>query len=142
MQVIVGDGMKGALINPPGIIPVNHLAHKPEVRPDLPCRLSQSLHVPEIQHIGSIQPDAVDLKLLCPEPNHITDIIPHRRIILVQFHQKVISPPVFIGESVVVLIIPPKIHTAVPILVRGILPVLFDVLKGKKISSRVIKYPV
>ena len=142
MQTVVGDRMESPLIDPAGVVSMNHLPHEPEIRPYLLSRLAERMHVSEIQHIGGIQTDAVNLKLPGPEPDHVTDIIPDRRIILIQLRQKVIPSPVFVGETVVVLIISPEIYPAVPVLVLRILPVLFNVLKGKKISPRVVEHAV
>ncbi len=83
VQVVVCYRVKRPLIDPAGIVPVDHLTHKPEIRPDLPGCVPKGLHVPKVQHVGGIQTDAVNVKLPCPETDHIADIVPDRRVVLV-----------------------------------------------------------
>ena len=142
VQMIVGHGMQCALVDPTGVIPMDDLAHEPELGLDLVCHMTQRFHEIKIQHIGGIQTYAVNVKLADPEADHIADIVPHRRIALVQLHQQVIATPVFIGKSVVVLVVTPEIHIAVPVFVRGIFPIFFVFLESKKVSACVVKHAV
>ena len=139
VKMVIGDRVKSALVDPPGIVAVDHFTHEPEIRSDLIGRLPKGLHISEIQHIGGIQTDPVDPEFSGPEADHITDIVSDSRIVLIQLRKKIISAPVVIGKSVVVFIIAPEIHMAVPVFVRRLVPILLNILKSKKVSSRVIE---
>ena len=142
VQIIISDGMQRPLIDPAGIIPVNDLAHKPELRFHLVRHMAQRSHIIEIQYICRVQTDTVDVELTDPEPHHIADVISHSRILLIQLGQQIVAAPVFIGEAVVVLVVPPEIHVAVPVLVRGVLPLLPDVLESKEVPACMVEHAV
>ena len=81
---------------------------EPEIRPYLLSRLAERMHVSEIQHIGGIQTYAVNVKLADPEADHIADIVPNRRIVLIQLNQKIVSAPVLIGKPSLYSLFPQK----------------------------------
>jgi hypothetical protein len=139
VEMIIGDRMQCSLVDPAGIVAMDHLAHQPEIGFDFICHVAQCLHIFKVQHIGGVQTDSVDIKFADPETDHITDVIPDRGIVLVQLYKKIVAAPVFIGKAVVVFIISAEVDIAVPVAVRGIFPVAADVLKGKKVSAGVVK---
>ena len=117
MKHIVRNGMQCSVIGPSCVISMNHLAHQPKILLHLIRHISQGFHIFEIHHISGIQADSVNIKLSHPESHHITNIVLHRRISLIQLCQKVISAPVCIGKSIIIRIITPEIHIAIPIFV-------------------------
>ena len=83
VELIVGDGMQCSFIDPAAVIPVNHFTHKPELRLHFICGPAQRFHIFKIQHVRCIQTNTIYIKLADPEPDHITDIIPDCRIMLI-----------------------------------------------------------
>ncbi len=142
MQMVIGNGMQSALVDPSGIIPMDHFPHKPKLGLHFVGHLAQGFHKIKIQYVCGIQPDPVHIELFDPKSDHVANIILHRRVVLVQFHQQIITAPVFIGKSIVIFIVPPKIHIAVPIFIRGIFPVPFYILKSKKITAGMVEHAV
>ena len=140
--MVIGDGVQRPLVDPAGVVPVDDLAHEPEFRLHLIRHTAQRSHIVEIQHIRRVQPYAVDIELPDPEPHHVADIVPHRGIVLVELGQQIVAAPVLIGEAVVVLVVPPEIHVAVPVLIRGILPLLPDVPEGEEVPPRMVEHAV
>ncbi len=142
MQVIVRNRMECSLIDPADIIPMNHFSHQPKIGLHFVGRTSHRFHIGKIQHICSVQPYPVNIKFADPETDDITDIVPDRRVVLIQFYQKIVSAPILIGKSIVVFVISPEIHMAVPVPIGRIFSVLFDILKCKEISARMIENTV
>ena len=83
VQLIIRHGMQRPLIDPARIIAVNYFAHQPELRLHFLRHRTKRMHIVKIQHIRRIQTDPVDIKFTNPEPYHITDIVPDRRIMLI-----------------------------------------------------------
>ena len=83
VELIVGDGMEGSLIDPAAVISMDDLAHEPELRLHFVGSPAQRFHIFKIQHICCIQTNTIHIKLADPEPDHIADIIPDSRIVLV-----------------------------------------------------------
>ena len=94
VEGVVGHAVKGILVCPAGIVAVDDLAHEPEIRFDLIRSAAQGLHKLEVQHIGSVQADAVHVELGNPEADHVTDVVADVGILLVELHQQVIAAPV------------------------------------------------
>ena len=139
---IIRHRMQSSLIHPSRVIAVDHLSHQPELRLYLLCHRPEHLHKVEIQHVGSIQPEPVYIKFLYPEADRISDIVLYLGISLVKLHKKVVAAPVGIGEPVIILIIAIEVYIAVPVSVAGVFPVLLQILKRKKIPSRMIEHSV
>ena len=142
VQLIVGHRMKSSFIYPTGIIPMDHLAHEPELRLHFICRLTQGFHKIKIQYVRCIQTDPINIKLTDPEADHVTDIIFDCWISLIQLHQQIVAAPVIIGKSIVIFIISIEIHITVPVTVWRLLPVLLNILKCEKISSCMIEHTI
>ena len=121
---------------------MNDLAHQPEVLLHLIGGSAQTLHKIKIQHICRVQANAVHIKLLHPEPDRITDVILNLRISLVQLDQQIVSAPVFIRKSIVVLIIPAEIYIAVPVPICRALTVLLQIPEREEISPGMVEYTV
>ena len=139
VQGVVGDGVQGVLVCPAGVVPVDHLAHEPEVRLDLVGGAPQGLHELKIQHVGGVETDAVHVELADPEADHVTDIIPDGGVSLVELHQQVVAAPVVVGEAVVILVVAPEVHVAVPVPIGGGLPVGLQILERKEITPGVVE---
>ena len=142
VQDKIGHRVEMFRIGPPDILSANDLSHQPEVRPDLVCLHSEFMHKAEIQYIRRVQPQSVDRKRIHPELHRLLVIANHLRIALVQFGQQIVSAPVFVAESVPVLIISGKIHISVPVPVPGRFTVFLQILKRKKLSARMIEYGI
>ena len=142
VQIIIRNRVQRLTIHPTSVIAVNHLTHQPEPGLNLICQTTQCLHETEIQHVRCVQTETVNVKFRYPHADSIAQIVLHSAILLVQLHQKIISSPVFIGKSVVILVIPLKIDVAEPIAVRRVLPVPLQILKGKKIPSYMVEHAI
>ena len=117
VQLIVCDRMQHLRICPARIVAVDDLSHQPEIRLFLQNHMA---HLPEeikIKAVRAVQPDAVNIKRVDPETNHIKQVVLHLRISEVQIDQIARSPPRLIGESVMISAVPAKIDALVPVLV-------------------------
>ena len=139
VQLIVCDRMKHLRICPARIVTVDHLSHQPEIRFFLQ---DYAAHLPKeikIKAVRTIQPDAVNIKRINPETNHIKQVVLHLRISEVQVDQIARSSPRLIGKPVVISAVPAKIDALVPVLVSRLLPILLDIPKCKKITSCMVE---
>ena len=72
--------MERFVIGPAAVIPVNHLAHEPEIPLELSGHPAHLLHKTKVQAVSAVQADAVDVKFLYPEADHIKQVILHSLI--------------------------------------------------------------
>ena len=100
------------------------------------------MHKFKIKYVRCIKSYSINIKFSHPEPYNIGNILLHSRITLVKLCQKIISTPVIVGKSIIILIITVEVYIAVPVLILGILAVFLNILKCKKTSSRMIKYSI
>ena len=129
-------------VGPPAVIPVDHLAHQPEIGLEPLGEAAQVLHKAKVQHVGGVQPDAVDIKLFHPEPDGVEVVLLHCGVALVQLDQQVVAAPVGVGKAVVVLVVAPEIHVAEPVPVGRAFPVLLQVPEGEKAPAHMVEHPV
>ena len=142
VQVVVGDGIERGVVHPAAVIAVDHLAHQPEIRLHGLGGGAQGAHEVKIQHVGGVQAQAVDVERLHPEAHRVQQVVPHGGILQVQLHQLVVAAPVFIGEAVVILVVAPEIHAAVPVPIGALLPAGLNVPEGEEIAARVVEHAV
>ena len=139
MQSIVCYTVQSIAVNPTAVITVDNLSHEPEILFYFIGSTAQSMHKVKIQDICSIQTNTINIKFRHPETYHITDIILYFRIALIQFYQKIISSPVFVGKTVIILCVSAEIYIAIPVDIAGMFPVFLDIFKSKEITSGVIE---
>ena len=139
MQSIVCYTVQSIAVNPAAVIAVDDLSHEPEILFYFICCTAQGMHKVKIQDICSIQTNTINIKFRHPETDHITDIILYFRIALIQFYQKIISSPVFVGKAIIILCISTEIYIAIPVDIAGMFPIFPDIFKSKEITSGVIE---
>ena len=142
VQLIVGHGVEHFGVGPAAVIAVDDLAHQPELRLDLVGEAAQPFHEVEVQHVGCIQPDAVDVEFMDPEADGVEVVVLHLRVPLVQLDQQVEAAPVAVGEAVVVLVVAPEVDIAEPVLIPGVLAVGLQVLERKEIPAHMVEHAV
>lgn len=111
---------------------MNHFPHKPEVRFHLVCNMAQSLHKIKVKYVRRVKTDTIYIKLADPEADYITNIIFYGWISLIEFYQQVVSAPVIVAETIIVLVVAVKVYIAVPISIRRAFAFLLNVFKRKK----------
>ena len=139
VQGVVGHAVERALVRPTRVVAVNDLAHQPEVGLERIDGLAQGLHEVKVEHVGRVETDAIYVKLADPEANDVADVVAHGRVALVELGEQVVASPVVVGEAIVVLVVAPKVHVAVPVAVGRVLAVGPHVLEGKEITSGVVE---
>ena len=142
VQLVVGNGVQHFRVCPAAVIAVDDLAHQPELRFYLVCQTAQPPHEVEVQHVGCIQTDAVDVELLHPEADGIKMVLLHLRVALVQLDQQVVAAPVAVGKAIVILVVAPEVHIAEPVLIAGVLAVCLQVLERKEIAPHMVEHAV
>ena len=131
-----------AVLDITAVIPMDHLAHEPEIFFLLSCPPPHFFHKIKVQAVCAVQADAVNIKGIDPEINHIQKIVPYLRILKVQVHQFKAVSPGFISKTIIIRIVPAEVDSLIPSAVRRTFPVFLDILKGKKFSSRMIENSV
>ena len=139
---IVGYTVESLPVYPAAVISVNNLSHKPEIFLDLVCGMAENPHKIKIQYISGIQADSVNIKLVDPEADYIQKIFPHLRLPEIEIYQFKTVSPCLIAKSIIIRRIPPKIDSLVPTAVLRLFSVFLNILKGKELSSRMVKYTV
>ena len=142
VQLVVGHRVQHFGVCPAAVVPVDHLTHEPELRFDLVGQTAQPAHEVKVQHVGCIQPDAVDVKLVYPKADGVEVIVLHLRVALVQLDQQVEAAPVPVGKAVVVLVVAPEVHIAEPVLIAGVLAVGLQVLEGEEVAAHMVEHTI
>ena len=142
VKFVIGDGVEHLTVNPAAVVPVNHLAHEPEIFLHGLCLAAHFLHEVEVQHIGAVQAYSVNVKLINPKPDDVKEIGPYIRVKEVQAGQFKMSLPGFVSKGIAAGALPVKVHPLIPVLIGGIPALFLYVLKGKKFTSRVIEHAV
>ena len=62
VKLIIGHRVKVRLVDPTRIVPVNDLAHQPEIRLHFICRAAKSCHEIKIEHVSRVETEAVHIK--------------------------------------------------------------------------------
>ena len=142
VQLVVGHRVQHFGVCPAAVVPVDHLTHEPELRFDLVGQTAQPAHEVKVQHVGCIQPDAVDVKLVYPKTDGVKVIVLHLRVALVQLDQQVEAAPVPVGKAVVVLVVAPEVHITEPVLIAGVLAVGLQVLEGEEVAAHMVEHTI
>ena len=71
MQTVIRNRMEHGIIRPAGVVSMNDLAHQPEFGLYFIGQPPERLHKPEIQHIGRIQTETIDVKFRHPHPDRV-----------------------------------------------------------------------
>ena len=142
MQFVVGDGVEHLGVGPAAVVAVDDLAHQPELGLHLVGNAAQALHEIEVQHVGSVQTDAVNIELIHPEADGVEMVVLHLGVALVQLDQQVEAAPVAVGKTIVVLVVAPEIHITEPVFIPGVLPVGFQVLEREEIPAHMVEHTV
>ena len=139
IQLIVGHGMQHGSINPFAVIPMDDLAHQPEVRLQCVGQPPKLTHEAKIEHVGSVQPNPVNVERFDPEPDHVQQVRPDLRILMIQLGKGIETAPVIIGKPVSISVIPVEIDASVPVPVRRILPVRQEIAEGEEFAAGMIE---
>jgi hypothetical protein len=142
MQFVVGDRVEHLGVGPAAVVAMDDLAHQPELRLHLVGNAAQAPHEVEVQHVGSVQTDAVNIELIHPEADGVEVVVLHLGVALVQLDQQVEAAPVAVREAVVVLVVAPEIHVAEPVAVAGVLTVLLQLLEREEIAAHMVEHAV
>ena len=142
MQFIICHGVQCLRVHPAGILPVNHLAHQPEIR--LPvCRTApQILLKGQIQHIRTVQPQPVNIKFPHPEIHRGQQVLPDGSIGEIQLRQLPGTTPGAVAEGIPLGRAPAEVNALVPVPVRRHFPLLLYVPKSEKAPARVVEHRV
>ena len=75
VQLVVRNRMEHFRVHPAAVITVDDFTHKPEIRFHGSGLCTHFLHEIKVQDIGCVQTDAVNVKFVHPETDHIKKII-------------------------------------------------------------------
>ena len=142
VQGIVRHGVQHLRIDPALVLPVNDLAHQPELRFHGVREASQCPHEIEIQNIRRVQTQSVDVELCYPEAYRLQVVIDHLGVSEVELCQQIIAAPVVVGKAVVVLVVVPEVDVAVPVSVWRLLLFFLQVTEGEEVTSAVVEHRV
>ena len=142
MQFIVGYGIQHLRLHITAVIAVDHLAHQPEIFLFIIGKAPHILHKGELQTVRAVQADAVDIKLIDPETDHVKKIFPYLRLPQIQIHKFKTVPPGLVSETVVIRGVPPEVDPLVPAAVGRVFPVLLNILECEKLTSCVVEHAV
>ncbi len=141
-ELVIRDTVQMRLLDPASVLAVDHFTHQPEilffllrVRPELP-------HEIEIQNIGAVETDAVDVKRVDPEIHCVEQISDDLGIFQVQVDEVLAAAPAVIRKSIVKGAVAVEADALIPSGIPGCFSVFLNIGKGEEFSSRVIEHAV
>ena len=111
---------------------MDDFAHQPEVLFFGGCACAHLLHEAEIQAVGAVETDAVDVEFVDPEVDDIKEIVADLLVLEIQVDE-------FVGESVVIAGVSAEPDSFVPSAVRGLFSFFLNVAEGKEFAAGVVE---
>ena len=121
---------------------MDDLSHQPEVFFHRTCLFAKFFHELKIKNIGTIQTNAINIKLINPETNHIKQIFFDLRILKVQTRKFEMILPGIITKRVPQWTLPVKADPLIPAGIGRIPSVLLNIPEGEKLAAGVVEYAV
>ncbi len=103
------------------------------------CACAHLLHEAEIQAVGAVETDAVDVELVDPEVDDIKEIVADLLVLEIQVDEFEAVSPCFVGESVVIAGVSAEPDSFVPSAVRGLFSFFLNVAEGKEFAAGVVE---
>ena len=138
IALIVGDAVEHLVVHALVIVPVEHLPQEEKLRLQAVAEAPQPAQKVQVQTVGHVQAQAVNIELLYPAPDAMQKIFHHFRISQVQLHQFKVALPALIPEAIVVAVVAAEID-AEPVLIGGTLPVAQDILESPEAPAHMIE---
>ena len=142
VKLIICHGIQHFRFYIAAVISVDHLAHQPEIRFLFIGKPPHFFHKGKLQTVRTVKADSVNIKLMDPEADYIQKIFPHLWLPEIEIYQFKTVSPCLIAKSIIIRRIPPKINSLVPAAVLRLFSVFLNILKGKELSSCMVKYTV
>ena len=121
------------------IVTVDDFAHQPEILFFGGCACAHLLHEAEIQAVGAVETDAVDVEFVDPEVDDIKEIVADLLVLEIQVDEFEAVSPCFVGESVVIAGVSAEPDSFVPSAVRGLFSFFLNVAEGKEFAAGVVE---
>ena len=121
------------------IVAVDDFAHQPEVLFLGGCACAHLLHEAEIQAVGAVETDAVDVEFVDPEVDDIKEIVADLLVLEIQVDEFEAVSPCFVGESVVIAGVSAEPDSFVPSAVRGLFSFFLNVAEGKEFAAGMVE---
>ena len=121
------------------IVAVDDFAHQPEVLFFGGCACAHLLHKAEIQAVGAVETDVVDVEFVDPEVDDIKEIVADLLVLEIQVDEFEAVSPCFVGESVVIAGVSAEPDSFVPSAVRGLFSFFLNVAEGKEFAAGVVE---
>ena len=138
VALVVGDTVAGMVIHPAIVIAVQRLAHQHKLRLDFIGQSAQFRQKAQIQAVGHVQPQAVDVIVVDPAAHHIEEVLLHRRVLQIELNQLVAALPGFVPESVVVVGVAVKADVE-PVLVGAVPLFLLHVPERPEAAAHMVE---
>ena len=137
--LVVGHRVQHLRVGPAGVVPVDDLAHEPELRvPGLGVVLQGPEEV-EAHAVGGVQPEPVDVEAVHPHAHGPQQVVPDLGVFQVELHQFVVSAPGLIPEGVPHGGAAAEVQVLEPAAVGGGLALLPHVPEGPELPTHVVE---
>ena len=138
VALVVGAGVEHLVVDDLVVVAVERLADQHKVGLELAGKAVQAAHKVAIEHIGDIQAQAVDTKVIGPTAHGLEQVIDHSGILQVELHKLKMAFPALVPKAVAVARVAVKADVE-PVLVRRVPLALLHVAEGPKTAANVVK---
>src|SRR6204780_87463 len=117
---------------------MHHLAHQPDVRLERRATCGQRALKIEIERVGGVESQPVNLKPIDPRCDRAEKVIANGRIAEVQFHQVVVAGPSLVVKRLAVRAAAAEVEV-IPVAIGRRAPLLANVAKGPEVATCTIE---
>ena len=140
--LVVGHRVQHLRVGPAGVVPVDDLAHEPELRVPGFGVVLQGPEEVEVHAVGGVQPEPVDVEAVHPHAHGPQQVVPDLGVFQVELHQFVVAAPGLIPEGVPHGGAAAEVQVLEPAAVRGGLALFPHVPEGPELPAHVVEDPV
>ena len=137
--LVVGHRVQHLRVGPAGVVPVDDLAHEPELRVPGFGVVLQGPEEVEVHAVGGIQPETVDVETVHPHAHGPQQVIPDLGVFEIELHQLIVASPGLIPEGVPHGGAAAEVQVLEPAAVGGGLALLLHVSEGPEAPAHVIE---
>ena len=141
VALVVGDAVAAVVVHPAVVVAVEGLPHQHELRLDRVGQRPQFRQETQVQAVGHVQAQSVDVILPHPAAHHIEQIRLDRRVLQVEFDQFVAALPAFVPETVVVVGVAVKTQVE-PVLVGAVPLFLLHIAESPETAAHMVEHTV
>ena len=142
VQLVVRHRVQGLRIDPACILTVDHLTHQPELRLHLVREVAKRMLEAHIEHIGTVETEAIDVEGIDPILHDIDQVFPDALAVEIQLRKLPCTAPCTVVEAVAPWGTAIEADALIPVLIWAVPALLLDILKREEATAGVVEHRI